>query len=125
MAFKFPELLEGGLKVVTFGMLGGIALLPVPTGQIKEPIWVGSLNKYRCFIGWHHNDVTNATGAPGSGRLPRASMFNAQGTRHVDHLGIDGHIHELWWDSNGSHEGDLTGATGAQGGCGRRRRTKA
>ena len=40
-------------------------------------------------------------------------MFDSQGTQHVDYRGSDGHIHELWWDGNGWHTNDLTGATGA------------
>ncbi|MGO9903712.1 MAG: hypothetical protein ACLP0J_29520 [Solirubrobacteraceae bacterium] len=40
-------------------------------------------------------------------------MFAAQGTQHVMYRDGSGHIHELWWDSNGWHTDDLTAATGA------------
>jgi hypothetical protein len=47
-------------------------------------------------------------------------VFDAQDTQHVVYQGLgadpftgDGHIHELWWDSNGWHHNDLTAATGA------------
>jgi hypothetical protein len=62
--------------------------------------------------GWHHNDLTAATGAPDPARNPTAYLFLGQ-TQHVDYLGWDGHIHELWWDTNGWHHNDLTAATGA------------
>ncbi len=77
--------------------------------------------------GWHHNDLTAATGAPGG--VPTAGYaFNAQYTQHVIYLaGIEpqqdgsvntanASIHELWWDTNGWHHNDLTAATGAPGG---------
>ena len=41
-------------------------------------------------------------------------MFAAQGTQHVVYRGVDGHVHELWWDAaNGWSGGDLTAVTGA------------
>ncbi len=74
--------------------------------------------------GWHHNDLTAATGAPGG--IPTAGYaFNAQYSQHVIYLaGLEGQedgsmntanasIHELWWDTNGWHHNDLTAATGA------------
>ncbi len=62
--------------------------------------------------GWHHNDLTMATGAPLGGR-PMGYVFRPDGTQHVVYAGSDGHIHELWWDSSGWHRNDLTTATGA------------
>ena len=44
---------------------------------------------------------------------PTGYVFDYEETQHVDHLGTDGHIHELWWDSHGWHHDDLTAATGA------------
>jgi hypothetical protein len=70
--------------------------------------------------GWHHNDLTAAASAPLAFEAPWGYVFAAQGTQHVVYLGlgaggqgIDGHIHELWWDSNGWHHNDLTAAAGA------------
>ena len=37
-------------------------------------------------------------------------MFDAQGTQHVNYMGSDNHVHELWWDGNGWHHNDLTAA---------------
>ena len=37
-------------------------------------------------------------------------MFAAQGTQHVNYVGTDGHVHELWWDGTWHHN-DLTAAT--------------
>jgi hypothetical protein len=48
--------------------------------------------------GWHHNDLTNATGAPANSTgAPVGYMFAAQGTQHVNYLGTDAQIYELWW----------------------------
>jgi hypothetical protein len=74
-------------------------------GHIHELWW--DLN------GWHHNDLTAATGSPWAFGLT-AYAFEAQYTQHVVYLGNpDFHIHELWWDSNGWHHNDLTATTGA------------
>jgi hypothetical protein len=70
---------------------------------------------WRKLMGWHHNDITAAAGAP----LPSvdesisAYAFEDQGTQHVIYVGQDSHINELWWDNNGWHHNDLTAATGA------------
>src|SRR6266404_5361239 len=64
-------------------------------------------------MGWNHNDLSAATGAPQPITPPCAYMFTAQGTQHVDYVGFDGHIHELWWDASGWHHNDLTNASGA------------
>jgi hypothetical protein len=67
--------------------------------------------------GWHHNDLTVAAAAPlssvGNGYAVSGYVFGAQGTQHVNYLGQDFHIHELWWDNNGWHHNDLTIASGA------------
>ena len=62
---------------------------------------------------WNINDLTAATSAVATAGDPAGYMFNAQGTQHVVYRGTDGHIHELWWDSNGWHTNDLTAATSA------------
>ena len=64
-------------------------------------------------MGWHYNDLTAVTGAPLSIVAPMGYMFDAQGTQHVVYRGFDGHIHELWWNSNGWHHNDLTVAAAA------------
>jgi Fungal fucose-specific lectin len=64
--------------------------------------------------GWHHYDVTAATGAPKAYfEGLSAYTFDAQGTQHVVYTGVDLHVHELWWDVNGWHHSDLSAATGA------------
>jgi hypothetical protein len=63
--------------------------------------------------GWHHNDLTIATRAPEARGDPAGYVFDAQGSRHVVYRGNDHHIHQLWWDNNGSHHIDLTIAAGA------------
>jgi hypothetical protein len=73
--------------------------------------------------GWHHNDLTAATGAPyiPEGNSLAAYACDAQYTQHVyyvndglagDNPGDPNHVHELWWDTDGWHHSDLTAATG-------------
>ena len=42
-----------------------------------------------------------------------AYTFAAEGTQHVDYVSQDHHVHELWWNSDGWHDEDLTAASGA------------
>jgi len=63
--------------------------------------------------GWHLHNLTGDVGAPlAVQQAPCAYAFEAHGTQHVDYLGSDGHIHELWWDNDGWHHNDLTKASG-------------
>jgi hypothetical protein len=68
--------------------------------------------------GWHYNDLTIAAGGvPQILDTPHGYAFNSQATQHVVYMpfagqGVDGHIIELWWDSNGWHHNDLTIAAG-------------
>ena len=50
--------------------------------------------------GWQHLDLTVAAGAPAaaSGTVPTGYVFGFENTLHVDYLGAEGHIHELWRD---------------------------
>jgi hypothetical protein len=52
--------------------------------------------------GWHYNDLTTETDAPPADLGdPAGYVFVAQGTQHVDYIGIeDSHIHELRWQSS-------------------------
>jgi hypothetical protein len=63
---------------------------------------------------WRHSDLTNASQAPlAAGDLTNYSFWE-QGTQHINYLGTDGHVHELWWDyENGWQHSDLTYQTGA------------
>ncbi len=64
--------------------------------------------------GWHHHDLTTDIGAPLSIVLPPcAYVFDSQGTQHVDYIGSDGCVNELWWDHDGWHHNNLTNASGA------------
>ena len=70
--------------------------------------------------GWRHDDLSLASGAPSPapstlGTLcPLASYaFESHGILHVFYLGADGHIHELWRDSGGWQDNDLTVAIGS------------
>jgi hypothetical protein len=75
-------------------------------GHIHELWWNNN--------GWHHHDLSDATAAPLSINVPPGGyVFDSQGTQHVDYVGNDSHIHELWWDEDGWHHHDLTKASGA------------
>jgi hypothetical protein len=81
-------------------------------GHIHELWWEPS--------GWQHFNLTAATGAPlaYAGFRPTGYGFDAQATQpaatqHVDYVGTDSHIHELWWNASGWRHNDLTAATGA------------
>jgi hypothetical protein len=78
-----------------------------PGGHIHE-LW-------RDNSGWHHRDLTSDIRAPLAFVFapPCAYVFDAQGTQHVDYVGRDGHINELWWNNDGWHHNDLTNAAGA------------
>jgi hypothetical protein len=58
---------------------------------------------------WHHNDLTNlahaSAAAPGSSIDGYQTAFNNQ--QHVNYVGSDSHIHELFYD-NQWHHNDLT-----------------
>ena len=64
---------------------------------------------------WHHNDITAAASAPpaADGSRPVGYVFADQATQHVDYVGMDGHIHELWWQAGHWNHNDLTAATGS------------
>ena len=51
--------------------------------------------------GWHHNDLTAATGAPQVDGLVGNTLlgypFENQGTQHIVYMGPDNHVYELWW----------------------------
>jgi hypothetical protein len=62
---------------------------------------------------WHHNDLSIASAAP-AGASPAGDAYgytwDVDSTQHVVFHGVDGHVHELWF--NGSwHHNDLTAAT--------------
>src|SRR5438128_1949639 len=64
----------------------------------------------RAFVSY---DLTKLAGAPNVGISPLAGYatpFNGQ--QHVDFIGDDGHVHELWFDG-AWHHNDLTEAAGA------------
>gem|GEM_PF-781921 len=66
---------------------------------------------------WSHNDLTVAAGAqnylprPGSAIDGYETTFNNQ--QHVNYMGTDGHVHELYYTDHWSHN-DLTVAAAAQ-----------
>jgi hypothetical protein len=97
-----------------------------PTGHIfqarrtQHVIYSGTDNHihelWANISGWHHNDLTAATGAPSTppgGKLARGYVFEAQLTQHIPYPAVDRHIHELRWDLQGWHNDDLNVATGA------------
>lgn len=76
-------------------------------GNIHELRWATDTS------GWHYwGNLTAQTGAPKAAGDPRGYVFVPQDTQHVVYQGVDGHIHELWWDTIWHHN-DLTTRTGA------------
>jgi Pro-kumamolisin, activation domain len=71
--------------------------------------------------GWQHNDLTAAANAPaaapGSPLDGYATEFNQQ--QHVNYIGTDGNVHELWYSNEGGWQhsplGALTHAPAAAG----------
>jgi hypothetical protein len=65
---------------------------------------------------WDYRDVTGLTGAPaalpGTGMAALALGDNDELSR-VYFVGTDQHVHELWWDLQNWHVGDLSQLTGA------------
>jgi hypothetical protein len=63
---------------------------------------------------WFDNDLSKAANVSLPGAvLASGYVFYSQGTQHVICRGAEGHVHELWWDSNGWHPNDLTVDAGA------------
>jgi hypothetical protein len=81
-------------------------------GHIHE-LWWDAAN------GWGTGDLTAVTGATPPAGDPSGYSFEATYTQHVVYRGIDGHIHELWWDAaSGWGSGDLCAVTGAPNAAG-------
>jgi hypothetical protein len=78
---------------------------PGTDGHIHELWWATGT--------WHHTDLTSVTGGAYdySGEPLTGYVFNVEESQHVDYLGSDGHIHELWWLDQAWHYRDVTAAT--------------
>ncbi|TDU80683.1 hypothetical protein [Streptomyces sp. KS 21] len=65
-------------------------------------------------MGWHHNDLTAASGGPeigGAFNNLAGYTWDVDQTQHVVYLGTDGHVHELWFHhGSGWNHNDLTTA---------------
>jgi hypothetical protein len=67
---------------------------------------------------WHHNDLTDLSGAPNAvvsndvDGLFDAYVTTFNNQQHINFSGVDGHIHELYYDV-AWHHNDLTAITGA------------
>ena len=76
-----------------------------PDGHVHELYYDGA---------WHHNDLTQLAGAPpaalGNVLDSYETAFNNQ--QHVNFVGADNHVHELYYDGAWRHN-DLTQITGA------------
>ena len=103
---------QPGYALFTWDSIG---IIDVPSMKaITQEAWLRQPTTVpKAASGWHRNDLTTTTGAPPATAGPCSYAFAAQGTQHVDYLGSDNHIHELWWDNHGWHHNDLTTTTGA------------
>ncbi|MBS1698028.1 MAG: hypothetical protein JST25_06460, partial [Actinobacteria bacterium] len=63
------------------------------------------LEFWRDASAWHVGDLTTTTGAPamGDAETVRGYVFRGEGGQHVDYIGIDRHVHELWWLAGAWH----------------------
>jgi hypothetical protein len=80
-----------------------------PTPHVHE-LWWDTTH------GYHHRNLTAASGAPPAYNLAQVRGYVFDGTQHVVYTATVGghtHVHELWSDANGWHYGDLTAVTGA------------
>jgi hypothetical protein len=76
-----------------------------------QPAGCGADIYLSAVAGWRHNDLTAAAGAPAAAGDPAGYTWDVDKTEHVVYRGVDGHIHELWF--NGAwHHNDLTVAAG-------------
>lgn len=76
----------------------------------------GHLLEYREQGGeWEWNDLTLATRSPVASDAETVCgyVLAAEPTQHVDFVGGDGHVHELWRGDGEWRHGDLTAAAGA------------
>jgi hypothetical protein len=76
--------------------------MPLHQTHLRELWWDHS--------GWHTDDLSAATGVPGSPWSVSGYAFEGQGTQHV--IAGGDKIDEVWWDRNGWHLNDLTAALG-------------
>ena len=84
------------------------------TQHVNYPDSIGHVHHlWRNDAGWHHEDLTEATGAPLAGGNAKGYAFEARRTQHVSYVGQDEHVHHLWRGAEGWHSLDLTAATGA------------
>lgn len=74
-------------------------------GHVHE-LWYGTQ--------WSHNDLTVAAGAPLAALDSTLDGYvtTSPNQQHVNYIGTDNHVHELWYETEWSHN-DLTAAAGA------------
>jgi hypothetical protein len=67
---------------------------------------VFKLGEVLVHVAWHDNDLTIAAHSPATAAGNPAGYILGN-TQHVVYRGVDGHIHEFWWDGHW-HDNDLT-----------------
>jgi hypothetical protein len=105
-----------GATGVTFtGRPIGYGFLAQRTLHVNFPDLLSNVQElwWSSASGWHQNNLTAAAGAPKTSANPTGYVFDAQSTQHVNYVGVDSHVYELWWNTSGWHFNDLTAATGA------------
>ena len=85
-----------------------------PTSPVLTSVTLGTIEVTIDYLVWHANDLTQYTKAqspaPGSALDGYQTTFNNQ--QHVNFIGADNHVHELYFDSQWHHN-DLTALAGA------------
>jgi len=91
----------------------GSALAGYVLGTTQHVIYRGTDNHVRELWwdgSWHHNDLTLAVvggPAPNAAAGSHLDGYILGGTQHVNYLGTDNHVHELWWDGAAWRHNDL------------------
>ncbi|MEA5153328.1 hypothetical protein [Raineyella sp.] len=84
---------------------GQVVSFAASDGHLHQFVWDGT---------WHEHDLTATVGGvpPSGSATPTGYLYPAEGTLHVNYIGVDSHIHEYWQDNAGWHPSDLTTRTG-------------
>jgi hypothetical protein len=110
--WHFNTLTGTSTPLVALGPLTARVFAPIGTQHIVYRAGIGGADIQELqwdYAGWHQHDLTIAAAAPSANGDLTNYTFDDQDTQHINYLGTDGHIHELWWNyDNGWHHNDLT-----------------
>jgi hypothetical protein len=99
----FPRYRDAGPNAYVFPSQGPRHVAYVTNDGYVHELWHDG-------TAWNHNPLSSSVGGTAAAvARPAAYPFASQNTQHIHYAGAsDGHINELWWDSDGWHHRDLT-----------------